>query len=168
VDVIALLAAAALAPWTHPLVFGPLSGWARGASGTVPSLYGPAPVRAPKESSAWIARNVRYRDPATADPPNRTLAHLPARGIVVWAVIFQGVQHERHAIKLNLRSAKYFPCCEGERVRGGSYELHGWYGPRRAYTVYVRVYFGSRADLAACAQAQHALDRLTLPTIRQA
>lgn len=164
---LALLVVAALAPWTHPLAFGPLSGWARGESGTVASLYGPASVREPKESAAWIARNVRYRDAATADPPNRTLAHLPASGIVVWAVIFQGIQHERHAIKLNLSSAQHFLCCEGERVPGDSYELHGWYGPRRAYTVYVRVYFGSRAGSAARAQAQHALDRLRLPPMRQ-
>jgi hypothetical protein len=87
---------------------------------------------------------------------------------VVWAVIFQGVQHERHAIKLNLRRAKHFRCCESERVPGGVYELEGWYGPRRAYTLYVRVYFGSRAGSAARAEAHHALDRLRLPPIRQA
>jgi hypothetical protein len=32
-----------------------------------------------KESTAWIARNVRDRDLATSEPPNKTLAHLSLR-----------------------------------------------------------------------------------------
>src|SRR5581483_6471564 len=66
------------------LVFAPLHGWHTGASGTTRSLYGPGTHQ---ESAAWIA-NVRYRDRATSDPPNETLAHLPPKGIVVWAVIY--------------------------------------------------------------------------------
>jgi hypothetical protein len=163
--VVALLTAAALSPWTHPLAFRPLSGWQTGASGNVPSLYGPSRVRAPKESAAWIARNVRYRDPATSDPPNRTLAHLPPRGIVVWAVIFQGLSRERKPITLNLARARHLACCEGESLRSPMYELHG-FGPRRAYTAYVRVYFGSRPTATARAQAQLALNRLELPSSR--
>ena len=73
-----LLAAVALAPWAQPLRFRPLIGWRTGASGTVRSAYGPdRQVALPKESSAWIAMKVRYRDRATADPPNATLVHLP-------------------------------------------------------------------------------------------
>src|SRR5882672_8411834 len=81
--VIPLLLALALAPWTHPLSFRPLAGWQTGASGNTGSAYvGPRPhATVPLESAAWIARNVRYRDEATADPPNKTLGHLPARGI---------------------------------------------------------------------------------------
>jgi hypothetical protein len=40
-NMIELLAAAALVPWAHPLAFRPLAGWRAGASGNVPSLYGP-------------------------------------------------------------------------------------------------------------------------------
>jgi len=161
--VIELLAAAALAPWAHPLAFLPLPGWHTGASGNVPSLYGPSPFRAPKESTAWIARNVRYRDAATEDPPSRTLAHLPSSGVIVWAVIFQGQMREQKPISLNLDRAKHFACCEGEPVAGGEYELHG-FGPRGAYTVYIRIYFGSRPTVASRAEARHALRRLELPT----
>ena len=67
--------------------------------------------------------------------------------------------------KLELKRAKYFPCCEGARVAGGMYELHG-FGPRRKYTVYVRIYFGARPTASARAQAQKALDRLHLPPVR--
>ena len=108
-DMIEMLAAAALAPWAHPLRFAPLAGWRTGASGNVPSLYGPAPVRAPLESSAWIAKNVRYRDRATEDPPNRTLAQLPRRGVIVWAVIFQGELLEHAPIKLDLKRRSTSP-----------------------------------------------------------
>ena len=85
-----LLAALTLAPWVHPLAFRPLPGWHTGASGNTRSVYvgGGKRVRAPEESAAWIARGVRYRDDATADPPNATLAHLPTGGVVVWAVIY--------------------------------------------------------------------------------
>jgi hypothetical protein len=163
--VIELLATAALAPWAHPLMFRPLSGWQTGASGNVASLYGPASVRAPRESSAWIAKNVAYRDRATEDPPNRTLARLPRSGVIVWAVIFQGQMRKHAPIKLNLKRAKHFPCCEGERVAGGMYELHG-FGPLRAFTVYVRIYFGARPTASSRADVQKALDRLELPPTR--
>jgi hypothetical protein len=159
------VAAAAFVPWAHPLAFQPLAGWTTGASGNVSSLYGPAHVRAPKESAAWIARNVRYRDQATADPPDKTLMHLPANGIVVWAVIFQGLSREHRGIVLRLSRATHFSCCEGVPLRGGEYELHG-YGPNRAYTVYVRIYFGSPPNAAMRAQAQHALNQLKVPWVR--
>jgi hypothetical protein len=162
---IELLAALALVPWAHPLAFRPLPGWRTGASGNVASQYGPSPVRAPKESTAWIARNVRYRDGATEDPPNKTLAHLPSSGVIVWAVIFQGQIREQKAISLNLERAKHFLCCDGVYVAGGMYSLHG-FGPRRAYTVYVRIYFGARPTVASRAEAQRALNRLELPPLR--
>jgi hypothetical protein len=163
--VIEFLAAAALSPWAHPLAFRPLPGWRTGASGNVPSLYGPSPVRAPNESSAWIARSVRYRDKATADPPNKTLAHLPAGGVIVWAVIFQSDYTPRKPIGLDLTKAKRFECCEGAYVAGGLYELTGS-GPRGAYSVIVRVFFGSRPTSARRAAAQRALDQLKLPPLR--
>jgi hypothetical protein len=128
---IELLAAALLAPWTHPLAFRPLPGWRTGASGNVPSLYGPSSVRAPREATAWIARNVRYRDGATEDPPNKTLRHLPSNGVIVWAVILQGQTREL-----------------------------------KPYTVYVRIYFGSRATVSSRTEAQRALSRLELRPLR--
>ena len=160
---IQLLVALALAPWTHPLAFQPLPGWRTGASGNTNSLHVVPSKRvpAPKESAAWIARNVRYRDRATADPPNATLMHLPRDGVIVWAVILQSRSAPR-PIRLDLALAKRFDCCEGAYVAGGEYELTGL-GPRDAYSVIVRIYFGSRPTAALRSDAQRALDHLELP-----
>lgn len=163
--VIPFLLALALAPWTHPLSFRPVTGWQTGASGNTRSAYvGPGPhATVPLESAAWIARNVRYRDESTADPPNKTLAHLPARGIIVWAVIYAPASNGR-PISLDLRRARHLACCDGPvRVAGGTYELAG-YGPRRAYSMIVRVYFGSRPTRSVLAAAQLALNHLRLPS----
>jgi hypothetical protein len=161
--VLEVLAAIALAPWAHPLAFGPLRGWHRGASGTVASQYDPARER-PKESTAWMARNVRYRSPATADPPNKTLAHLPRDGLIVWAVIYRGQPRGQKTIRLDLRRVRHLPCCDGQYVAGGVSELVGA-GPGHAYSAIVRVYFGSRRS-ALRVQAQQALSRLRLPPPR--
>jgi hypothetical protein len=162
-DMIELLAAAAISPWTHPLAFRPLPGWRTGASGDVPSLYGGNAAEAPRASSAWIARNVRYRDKATADPPNKTLAHVPRTGVIVWAVIFQPTYTPDKPIKLDLTKARRLPCCEGAYVAGGVWELTGS-GPRRAYSIIVRVFFGSRPTSERRAAAQRALNQLKLPS----
>jgi hypothetical protein len=163
---IELLAAAALAPWAHPVRFRPLQGWTQGASGTVDSSYGPAgAVESPKESAAWTARGVRYRDRPTADPPNATLAQFPPGGILVFAVIYQSGQSAGRRIVLRLDRAKRYPCCDGTYVAGGEYGLVGA-GPGAAYSVIVRVYFASPPTRAMRAQAQHALDRLDLPLPR--
>jgi len=162
---IELVAAAALAPWAQPLRFRPLSGWQRGASGTLNSSYGPVPgIDSPKESTAWTARGVRYRDRPTADPPVATLARLPRQGVVVFAVIYQSAQRARR-IALRLDRAKRYPCCDGTYVAGGEYALAGA-GPAAAYSVIVRVYFGSPPTRALRAQAQRALERLELPLPR--
>jgi hypothetical protein len=162
---IELVAAAALAPWAQPLRFRPLSGWQRGASGTLNSSYGPVPgIDSPKESTAWTARGVRYRDRPTADPPVATLARLPRQGVVVFAVIYQSAQRARR-IALRLDRAKRYPCCDGTYVAGGEYALAGA-GPAAAYSVIVRVYFGSPPTRALRAQAQRALARLELPLPR--
>jgi hypothetical protein len=85
-----LVAAFALAPWAQPLRFQPLTGWHTGASGTFDSSYGPVPgIASPRESTAWMARGVHYRDRPTADPPEATLSRLPPQGIVVFAVVYQ-------------------------------------------------------------------------------
>ena len=159
-----LLAAVALIPWTHPLAFRPAPGWQTGTSGTVGSQYDDSKLRAPKQSSAWMAMNVRYRDSATADPPNTTLKYLPRNGVIVWAVIYQAGSRQK-SIQLDLRRARHLPCCEGERVAGGVSELTGA-GPRNAYSVIVRVYFGSRPTRILRAQAQRALNLLQLPAPR--
>jgi hypothetical protein len=162
---IALLLALAVLPWAHPLSFSPLAGWHRGQSGNTRSVYvGPGTrAAAPPESAAWIARNVRYRDDATADPPNKTLARLPANGLIVWAVIFSPAQTGEGPIRLDLAGAEHFRCCDGPvSVVGGDYELTG-HGPNRAYSVIVRVYFGSRPTSGLRTQAQRALSHLRLP-----
>jgi hypothetical protein len=162
--VLEVLAAIALAPWAHPLAFRPLSGWHRGASGTVASQYDNPRADAPKESTAWMARNVRYRSLATADPPNKTLAHLPRNGLIVWAVIYRGHPQGQRTIRFDLRRARHLPCCDGQWVAGGASELDGA-GPGHAYSVIVRIYFGSFAR-ALRVQAQRALDHLKLPPPR--
>jgi hypothetical protein len=158
---VTFLVVLALAPWTHPLAFAPLHGWQTGMSGNTRSAY----VKTVLESSAWIARNVRYRDDATADPPNKTLAHLPRNGVIVWAVISTSAQNGAKPIQLELNEAKRFACCEGAYVAGGEYELSGS-GPGRGYYVIVRIYLGSRPTGALRAEAQRALDRLELPAPR--
>ena len=85
---IAVLLALVLAPWTHPLSFGRVPGWQTGTSGNTRSVYvgHGEHMTVPLESTAWIAKGVRYADDATADPPNKTLAHLEANAVIVWAV----------------------------------------------------------------------------------
>lgn len=161
-----LLLALAVAPWAHPLAFQSMPGWQTGASGNTTSAYVGHRTKAvvPLESTAWIAKNVRYRDDPTADPPNATLAHLPRNGLIVWAVIYNPANSSA-PLRLDLRKARHLACCEGEYVAGGSYELTG-YGPGRACSVIMRVYFGARPTKAALMQAQQALDHLQLPAPR--
>ena len=161
-----LVAAVAVAPWAQPLRFRPLAGWQHGASGTINSSYGPAgAIASPKESTAWLAKGVRYRDRPSADPPDATLSRLPRRGIVVFAVVYQSAQNAQRRIVLRLDRAKRYPCCDGTYVAGGEYGLTGA-GPRAAYSVIVRVYFGSSPTRSMRAQAQRALDHLELPLPR--
>ena len=160
------VAAVALTPWAHPLRFRPLPGWQHGASGTFSSSYGSGgDVASPKESTAWIAKGVRYRDPRTADPPNATLSRLPRGGIVVFAVVYQSARNAGRRINLRLDHAKRYPCCDGTYVPGGESALAGA-GRGAAYSVIVRIYFGSPPTRSMRGQAQRALDRLELPSPR--
>jgi hypothetical protein len=160
---IELLAALAIAPWAEPVRFHPLPTWQTGTSGTLASSYGPVPgVTAPKESTAWIVRGVRYRDRPSADPPNATLSRLPRKGIVVFAAVYESAGPRGSPVDLRLGRARRFPCCDGTYVAGGEYELAGA-GPAGAYSVIVRVYFGSPPTPSMRTQAQRALDRLELP-----
>ena len=155
-----------LAPWAQPVRFRPLPGWQRGANGTFNSSYGPAgDIAAPKESTAWMANGVRYRDRRRADPPDATLSRLPPRGIVVFAVVYQTAQNTQRRIVLRLDKARRYPCCDGTYVAGGEFALTGA-GPGLAYSVIVRVYFGSIPTRSMRAQAQRALDHLELPSPR--
>ena len=161
-----LLAAAALAPWAQPVRFRPLAGWKTGHSATIASTYGPVPgVASPKESVAWMAKGARFSDRPSADPPTRTLAHLPPRGILVSVVVYESGRKARRPIELRLARARRFPCCDGTYVAGGEYGLSGC-GPQNAYSVIVRVYFGSPPTRGMRAQAQRALGRLELPPRR--
>ena len=95
--------------------------------------------------------------------------HLPATGVVVWAVIYTPVAGNPPPglIQLDLaQQTRHLRCCDGPvAVVGGTDELTG-YGPGRAYSVIVRDYFGSRPTAALRAEAQRALDRLRLPAPR--
>jgi hypothetical protein len=163
---VALVAAVALAPWAQPLRFRPLQGWQHGAGGTFDSSYGPGGnIAAPKESTAWLVKGVSYRDRPKADPPDATLSRLPRRGIVVFAAVYQSAQTTQGRIVLRLDHARRYPCCDGTYVAGGEYALTGA-GPAAAYSVIVRVYFGSSPTQSMRAQAQRALGRLELPRPR--
>jgi hypothetical protein len=120
-------------------------------------------VAAPKESTAWIVRGVRYRDRPSADPPNATLSRLPRKGIVLFAAVYQSAAPRGRPVDLRFDRTRRYPCCDGTYVAGGEYELAGA-GPAGAYSVIVRVYFRSPPTSSMRAQAQHALDRLELPS----
>jgi hypothetical protein len=90
---------------------------------------------------------------------------LPRRGVVVFAAVYQSGDHSGRPIDLRLAHARRYPCCDGTYVAGGEYELAGA-GPAAAYSVIVRVYFGSPPTPSMRAQAQHALDQLELPASR--
>jgi len=122
-------------------------------------------IDSPKESTAWMARGVRYRDRASADPPVTTLSRLPRQGIVVFAVIYESGRHREKRIALRLDRSSRAPCCDGTYVAGGEYGLAGA-GPGAAYSVIVRVYFGSPPTRSMRAQAQRALEHLELPVPR--
>lgn len=162
---IALVMALALAPWTQPLAFQPMSGWQTGASGNTHSAYvGHGRwITEPLESAAWIATGgVRYLDPATADPPNGTLRELPKDAVIVWAVIFSPLRQDEQPIRLDLGASKRYACCEEASIPA-EYDLTGA-GPHHAYSVIVRIYFGSQPNGRLRAQAQQALRHLELPT----
>ena len=113
----------------------------------------------------WMVKGVRYRDRRTADPPDATLTQLGPSGIVVFAVVYQPAPRTEGRIVLRLDAARRYPCCDGTYVAGGEYALVGA-GPAAAYSVIVRIYFGSRPTQSMRAQAQRALDRLRLPLPR--
>jgi hypothetical protein len=143
-----------------------MSGWHAGASGTFNSMYGPArDIASPKESTAWMTRGVRYRDRPTADPPVATMSRLPRRAILVFAVIYESGLKTGRRIELRFDRATRYPCCDGTYVAGGEYALAGL-GPAAAYSVIVRVYFGSSPTRSMRAQAQRAIDHLKLPPPR--
>jgi hypothetical protein len=143
-----------------------MSGWQAGASGTFNSSYGPAPdIASPKESTAWMTRGIRYRDRPRADPPDATMFRLPRRAIVVFAVIYESGRKTGRQIELRFDRATRYPCCDGTYVAGGEYVLAGL-GPAAAYSVIVRVYFGSPPTRLMRAQAQRAIDHLKLPSPR--
>jgi hypothetical protein len=161
-----LVAAVALTPWTQPLRFRSLPGWRHGAGGSFHSSYGPAgDIASPQESTAWMTEGVPYRDPRTADPPTATLSRLRHGGIVVFAVVYQAAPSTQRRVSLRLDRARRFPCCDGTHVPGGEYGLTGS-GPDTAYSVIVRVYFGSSPTRSMRRRAQRALDRLVLPSPR--
>lgn len=159
---IGLLLTLAFAPWSRALAFQPLAGWRTGASGNLPSQYNGRKKPGVKtwESTAWM----RYLDSATADPPNKTLAQLPKQAVIVWAVIYSPDTQQEHAVQLDFRKAKRYACCVAALIPA-EYDLTGS-GPHDAYSVIVRIYFGSQPSARSQAVAQQALSHLRLPSAR--
>ena len=93
------------------------------------------------------------------------MSQLPRRAILVFVVIYESGRKTGRQIELRFGRATRYPCCDGTYVAGGEYALAGL-GPAAAYSVIVRVYFGSPPTRAMRAQAQRALDHLKLPRPR--
>jgi hypothetical protein len=152
-------------PWLGSLSFGlHAAGWYVGQSGTrhqqfLPRVY----------SAAWAA-SLPCRDCATSDPPNATLRHLHRNGVIVRASIQPpdptGWPPKGRKLSRNysLNGAYRFPCCEAVRI-GGVWEMYG-FGPRHAYSVIVRVYWGSRPTPTMKTAAQRAIATMRLPAAR--
>lgn len=164
---LAAVVAALVVPWLTPLTFtSHPSGWHSGSSGTYELTVGPNHATVPV-SVAWSA-NVACPDCDHFNPPNSTLRHLGPGGIVIWASIQRGdpsgsLPAGRHlSPHLSLGQAFRLPCCDAVAVRGGAYELDA-VGPRKAYMLLVRVYWGSPPSKSMKAEAQHALHSLELP-----
>jgi len=93
------------------------------------------------------------------------MSQLPPRAILVFAVVYESGRRVGRRIDLRLGRATRYRCCDGTYVAGGQYAMTSP-GPNAAYSVIVRVYFGSPPTRAMRAQAQHSLDRLELPRPR--
>jgi hypothetical protein len=109
-----------------------------------------------------MARGVRYGDRRRADPPVETMSRLEPGAILVFAVVYESGRRTGRPISLRLARATRHRCCDGTYVAGGQYALSGL-GPRAAYSVIVRVYFGSAPTRRMRSEAQRALARLELP-----
>jgi hypothetical protein len=154
--------AALASPWLTPVSLAlHAPGWHVGRSGTrhetaLPRTY----------SVAWAA-TVRCRECATSNPPNDTLRALPPRGIVMRVSIQPPdptgwpPRGRRLSRGYSLAHAYRFPCCEAVPI-GGVWELYG-FGPQRAYSVIVDVYWGSGPTRAMQAAARRAISTLRLP-----
>ena len=168
---LAAVVAAIVVPWLTPLTFSSHpSGWYTGASGTYFLTVGSSHQRYPV-SVAWTA-NVICPDCNHFNPPNGTLRHLGPNDVVVWASIQEAdptgwpPAGRRLSPRLSLGHAFRLPCCDGTSVAGGAYELYA-FGPRKAYTVLVRVYWGSPPMASIRTAAQHAISALVLPAARR-
>ena len=144
-----------------------MNGWHVGASGNTHSVYVGRKkwVTEPLQSAAWIATtDVRYIDPATADPPNQTLRTLPKGAVIAWAVIYSPLSKSERPVQLDFAKAKRYACCEEASIPA-EYDLTGA-GPHQAYSVIIRIYFGSPPNPHLRAEAQLALQHLRLPAPR--
>jgi hypothetical protein len=161
----AAVAAALVIPWLTPVSLGlHARGWYVGQSGTRRQSFLPRTY-----SVAWAA-NVRCSDCATSNPPNATLRSFPKRGIIVRVSIQPPdptgwpPSGRQLSPSYSLRGAHHFPCCEAVSI-AGVWELYG-FGPKRAYSVIVDVYWGSAPTKAMKAAAQRAISTLHLPATR--
>jgi hypothetical protein len=109
-------------------------------------------------------------DCGRSNPPNATLGRLPRRGIIVWASIQTPdptgwpPRGRKLTLTYALAHASRFPCCEAASI-GGLWELYGD-GPNRAYSVILRVFWGSTPSESMGVDAQRAIRALNLPRAR--
>jgi hypothetical protein len=117
-------------------------------------------------STAWIA-DVPYRDPATADPPLRTLQGLAhrGRGVVVFALIVG--EKDPKLFRRDLRRARRLVCCDGLAPVSyvSDWELSG-HDARNVYRVIVRVYLPPKPRVEDVRAASVGLRALRLPSPR--
>ena len=110
--------------WAHPVAFRSLPGWHTGGGVTFDSIVsrGRRYRLATPVTSAWIATDdVRYLDPPSEDPPNRTLEHLGRTGTIVYVVAWPTTARREGAspTRLLFARAKYHACCEVVLLPGG-------------------------------------------------
>lgn len=150
--------------------FHGLPGWRTGRSGTVREARNGDGKRirlAYPESTAWMS-NVRYRDAATTDPPQRTVYRMPRDGVVVWAAITPALAADtRQRLDLRLAGFRRGLCCDGTPPPyTREWDTAGRVASGR-YDVIVRIYFGSRPTQRMLRQARNALRALELPKTRR-
>jgi hypothetical protein len=145
-----------------PASFRTARGWSTIASGRVPV--------GPETSATSIASTVPYRDQLNAFPPHRTLAHLPAEGIVIFLTVTASnrdppLVRDRSRSRSHPRLRVHSGSCgsfEGVPPRFTTCPIQ--LGVARQYVVSGWVLFGRpKPSLRQRARAQAELDRLALP-----
>ena len=124
------------------------------------------------ENGALSAANVPFaeRDRSLASPPSRTVAMLPRRGVVIWAMVARAGKDSRRPLPLRLTEASRsnpfegFPCAPAvplSRCFAASGSVRRLHGRMAGYDVDLYVFLGTdRPSSAQIAVVDAELARL--------